>query len=35
MEKYTGKLGIVVDGLIIITKLDTGLKSFHLVANVK
>ena len=29
----TGKLGTVADGLIIITKLDTGQKSFHLVAN--
>ena len=33
MVKYIGKLGTVADGLIIITKLDTGQKSFHLVAN--
>ena len=35
MVKYIGKFGTVADGLIIIKKLDTGLKSFHLVANGK
>jgi DNA (cytosine-5)-methyltransferase 1 len=31
MVKYTGKLGTVADGLITITKLDTGQKLIHLV----
>ena len=35
MVKYTGKLGTVADGLITITKFDTGQKLSHLVYNVK
>ena len=34
MVKYIGKLGTVVVGLIIITRLDFGRSSFHLAANV-
>jgi hypothetical protein len=33
MAKYIGKHGMVADGLIITTKLDTGLKSFHLASS--
>jgi len=34
MAKYIGKLGMVADGLIIITKSDTGQKLSHLAYNI-